>query len=484
MQISKIDWGDDSAEKDPNLLQYFVSNSALDRLKNRNKTFIVGRKGAGKSALRKKLTSYFESEGYIVVEASPSYNIIRNIVTDKELSLNFGDEVFFQYVWLRYLLNSALIKIGDCTSGNLASGSLEFARKLALQSGQTNKDLLESLSEVLNRIKIKAGKLGDLGISVENTLRVEAEIDSYEHHIKELSAAGYKIIFMVDDLDLGWNNSPVANNLLLGLLTTTNYIKALSGHLHIFVYIRDDVYRILLTKTQHSDKYRDIESLRWTDDDLINLLSERIRFNYRKEGVYIEAEPFETVFPSMVGTSNTTNWLIERTLRRPRELLQISRVYSEKNESELPNADLLREAELQYSNWKLDDLCTEFSYQYPRLREVFAFWKTKFFRNKYHLKRDEIDEVLFKILLEVNCMEEWFLALKREVDILGFLNILYQIGFIGDFILGGQGGSKVIYSVNDVHDPLFDEVQIHPCFRKALGTVERIRKKQDEAVAS
>lgn len=481
MLLSDIIWGDDSAEKDPNLLEYFVSNSALNRLKNCNKSIIVGRKGSGKSAIRTKLANYFKSEGFIVVETAPNYNIMSNIASNKDITPNFDDEIFFQYIWLRHLLQSALIRIGDNEKGSLNVGSLEFARNLALQSGQTNKDLLESVIDVLSKVKVKAGKLGDLGLNIENVLKTITEVDTFEYHIKELSNSGYKFIFLVDDLDLGWNNSRTANNFLLGLLTTINYLKSISINIHPFIFIRDDVYRIILTQTQHSDKFRDIEMIKWNTENLKNLVDERIRFNFSKANTDVGTNPFIKVFPPSVGTSNTINWLVERTLGRPRELIQLSRIYTEHNESEYPNAELLKEVEITYSNWKLDDLCTEFKYQYPDLNSIFNFWKTKFYRNKYHLKRRDIEKIVNAVFAEACCNEEWFKKIKDNRNIDAFLKILYQIGFIGDFILGGEGGNKVIYSTSiDAHDPVFKEVQIHPCFRKAMGTVERIRRKKKD----
>jgi hypothetical protein len=55
MIISEISWGDDSAELDPLLLNYFVASDAFQRLRSKSKSIVVGRKGSGKSALRKKL---------------------------------------------------------------------------------------------------------------------------------------------------------------------------------------------------------------------------------------------------------------------------------------------------------------------------------------------------------------------------------------------------------------------------------------------
>jgi hypothetical protein len=73
--------------------------------------------------------------------------------------------------------------------------------------------------------------------------------------------------------------------------------------------------------------------------------------------------------------------------------------------------------------------------------------------------------------------EEWFNEIVSKTDIDSLLKVLYEIGFIGDFVQGGEGGSKTFYSYLDRHEPRFEEVQIHPCFRRAVNTVERIRAK-------
>ena len=59
MKLKKIEWGDDSAERDRDLLSYFVSTESYDRLSKKTKFLVTGRKGSGKSALRKKLEADF-----------------------------------------------------------------------------------------------------------------------------------------------------------------------------------------------------------------------------------------------------------------------------------------------------------------------------------------------------------------------------------------------------------------------------------------
>lgn len=478
MHISEIYWGDDSAERDPCLLDYFVASDAFQRLRARSKSIVVGRKGSGKSALRKKLEQTFQLEDDThVVNLSPKFNSIRNILNDRDIAENFGQEIFFQHTWLRQILLDCLCEAGHHAKGKYAADSLDFARRISIELNRTSKDLVENVTDILGRLKGKAGSLGEFGLTLERELRNVAEVDALEHHIGNIANSGAKFVILVDDLDLGWNNSTVANNLLLGLLAAINHLSSISKNLYVCIFLREDVYSILITKTQHSDKYRNIERIRWEKDDLLRILNERINFNRHRSSLAKLQNPFNTVFPVTVGTSNTDNWLLERTLGRPRELIQLARYYTESVERDDPSDEALKSSEQGYSSWKLDDLCTEYSNQYPGLISIFSYWKTKFFRHKYHLKRSEIEEMLLCIATEVALNEDWFNAIVGTTDIDSLLRILYEIGFIGDFVQGGEGGSKTFYSYLDRHEPRFEEVQIHPCFRRAANTVERIRAK-------
>lgn len=478
MKFKDIDWGNDSAEKDPNLLRYFFDHPAMADLKKRNKTFLIGRKGAGKSALRKKYIDLSKSwEDNYIVEITPRFNMFSNIIADKEIRENFNEEIFFQFVWLKLIYEKALVQIGQ-TPRNRFAEEFDYAEKLAKDSGLKDKNILESTTDLLSRIKVKAGKLGELGLEVEKILKNKSNITIYENEIKKICEAGFKITWIIDDLDLGWNNSKVANNLLLGLLACTNHLKSISTNLHLFICLREDVYSLLLSQTQHSDKYRDVIPIQWTFGDLKQLLEERIRFNYRENNMDIPNNPFLAVFPEKVGVPLINKWLYERTLGRPRELLQLSRLYTENNFNNMPDGEVLKKVESKYSNWKLEDLATEYSNQYPNLSEIFKFWKANYYRHKYHLKYSEFEDMFLDIVENVNISSDWYLEIVNDIDPRKMLRIFYDIGFIGDFLQGGAGGSKTIYSHSEEHEPSFNEFQIHPCFRKAIGTVDRIRTRK------
>lgn len=250
MRLSEIEWGDDSAEKDEHLLEYFVDSEVFQRLAQRRRSLVVGRKGSGKSALLRKLLEHFTGEPDThVIKITPKFNTLRTVLNDRDLRTGFGEEIFFQHTWLRQLLIDLLCQIGHSAKGAYCSGSLAYARTVAQQLNRTSKDFVENIAEVLGQIKLKAGALGDFGLSLEKELRQTAEIDELQHHILELAGDGAKLVGLVDDLDLGWDNSPTANNLLLGLLSASNYLNGLHRNIHVTIFLREDVYGLTGSNT-------------------------------------------------------------------------------------------------------------------------------------------------------------------------------------------------------------------------------------------
>jgi len=479
MKLSDINWGADSAENDPHLLQYFYDSSAFRRLSNRQKQLVIGRKGAGKSALRARLATHFGQEkDTFVVSIAPQYTTIRSILNEKDLQGTFGQEIFFQHTWLRQILIDCLAAVGHDAKGRYASESVAFARELAINLNRTSKDLLENITEVLSRVKAKVGELGEFGLHLEKELRNVADVDALEHHLLRIAESGARFVILFDDLDQGWDNSNASNQLILGLLRAATILNGRSATIFPIILLREDVYSLLMPLTQHADKYRNVEQIRWEKDQLLDILNSRIAFNRAQQKAAAVDDEFHSVFPETIGTSNTVNWLVERTLNRPRELLQLSRSYTESIESTSPSDVGLKASEVGYSTWKLADLCSEFSNQYPGLQQFFASWRSRFPRYPYHLRRGDLEEIVISLLAVAPINAAWFNLIVKETDVAKMLGILYEIGLIGDYVAGGLGGgARVHYSFQEVHQPRFDEVQIHPCFRRALDTVERMRKK-------
>jgi predicted AAA+ superfamily ATPase len=99
MELRSIEWGDDSAERDVDLLSYFINTESYSRLSRKSKTIVIGRKGSGKSALRKKLENDFSHEPDThVLNISPKYSSIRNILNENSLLMVLVKKYFFSTV--------------------------------------------------------------------------------------------------------------------------------------------------------------------------------------------------------------------------------------------------------------------------------------------------------------------------------------------------------------------------------------------------
>ena len=128
-RISEIEWGEDNAASDRDLAHYFVQSTAFTRLKGKRKGLVVGRKGAGKSALRRMLETHFAAEANtVVVSLSPSYASIKSVLNDPHLSTNFCREIFFKHNCLRKMLDDCIVAFGEGLGGYRNGEGEAFSR--------------------------------------------------------------------------------------------------------------------------------------------------------------------------------------------------------------------------------------------------------------------------------------------------------------------------------------------------------------------
>lgn len=495
MNLSEINWGDDSAERDLLLSEYFVESVSFKRISNGSKKIIVGRKGAGKSALMKMSLDNYKESGFIVIKVTPSLEVLKSALQtaksihgdDSENNLIHIRDVIYTHTWVSYIYEKMLCLFGEKINEepgirlDKLVGSRKFASDMSKDLGNYQKTLAGYMQNIINGLKIEAGKLGKIGISIGEGEDIQtkvselSKINLYGYHINKL-INDYKVAILVDDLDQGWDGSEESNSFTKGIMYAMDQLNTSFPTIKTALFIREDMYAIILAGMQHSDKYRNAERIRWNVDSLKEILVKRISYNLGQGSG--SNDPYHDVFPDKVGKTYSEKWILDRTLFRPRELLQFARMYTESLDENEPSAKNLKKAEAQYSQWKLSDLCSEFYEQYPGLISILEWWRTKFFRHKYHLDYEDAEKVINDIYDGVNLSHEWFIKLKEKKDVLGLMRVLYDIGFLGDYALGGNGGTKVKYSYEADGTPVLSSVQIHPCFRVAMNTVERERNRK------
>jgi hypothetical protein len=324
-------------------------------------------------------------------------------------------------------------------------------------------------------------KIGVIHIEAEiDTDTAQQQMEDFADRLDEIpdafveavQALNKPIYILVDQVDEIWEPSRESEALVVGLLRAAKELHEQISSVHVITFLRSDIFDAL--QFHDSDKFHSSEErIVWNKDDLKSLIALRARTSTSISGKRDATDKiWRTFFPATVDGKDSFEYLLQYTLMRPRELIQLCNLCRDKaqnNHHGKIEASDITEALPQYSKWKLRDLRDEYSVQYPFLERVFL---GVFQYSPARVTKDEIRE-LFDPLKE---------QLLKEFDrfyfepISNLLQILYYMGF-----LGAVKDGRVLYSStgDDVIISSIREFEIHPAFRLALD----IRKPETETNA-
>lgn len=473
--INDLDFGQDSAESEAQTLhQIFLSVPFYERLQSLKKWLILGRKGSGKTAACLMLFRQLQQEGKVTLLTPRSLSAAKSALLEKSsISKDEAALLKWRYIFLlevsRYIVYLAEEHFGSNYSNwekpirevraflvkqddNQASRfdkALKFVRsinKLAINILQ-----VEGSIEVDSEIK-KAEKLGD-------------ELDQVFISIREAARAVFKkpLYILVDQVDDLWDSTDVGQDLVIGLLRAAKETNDNLNFMKVIVFLRSDIFSYL--RFHDSDKYRShMETIAWNLQDLKGMIALRIRKSTRIQGdvdsVWLK------VFPALINNKSSFQYLISHTLMRPRDLIQLCNICrdqaSNRNGHSISDQDI-QNAIPQYSQWKLEDLVSEYSTQFPFLENlilsVFYNYPASQFR------RQEFEDAFEPV--KQNFIERYGNAYFEPLDVT--LQILYVVGFLGVI----HNGKKSYESLGDKFIlPYAAKFEIHPAFRRSLNISE------------
>ncbi|MDR4470860.1 MAG: hypothetical protein MRJ68_21595 [Nitrospira sp.] len=260
---------------------------------------------------------------------------------------------------------------------------------------------------------------------------------------------GLWILF--DNLDKGWPPFGVTAHdviTLRCLIEALTKIEQQLGKRHILchgvVFIRNDVYEMLIDSSPDRGKAAQI-TLDWTDQDLLReLLRRRFTYNLQDDTLKFEDLWLQTCVSHIKG-SETSQYIIERSLMRPRSLIDLLRLCRSHavnlGHDKIQVADI-EAGETTYSNVLLNEMSLE-------IRDVFP----------------GAQNILYEFLECENELTETqvLLFLRRKIEdrnLQKVLDLLIWYGFLG--LIRGTGGVTFIYDV------LYD-------FKKLKGLIENKR---------
>jgi hypothetical protein len=341
--LSQLTLGDPIAENEfQTLARYFLRTDEFGRASRGEVNLVVGRKGTGKTALFSQLRNEKrENPQNIVVDLKPEgYQLIRL----KENVLDFLAEgakthlitAFFEYVLYLEICYKVLEKDRDrhTRDGRLYEPYrrlLEAYRAGDAGEGDFSERLLSLSRDLVTKFQEEFGNNREQRLTAQQVTELV-----YKHNIREIREAlsaylRFKnaVWVLFDNLDKGWSPHGLTSSdtiILRSLIDAARKIQRevqKEGHdFHCVVFVRNDVYQLLVESSADYGK-ESRATLDWTDADL---LRELVRRRLTQNGLPSDTT-FERVWSqicvSHYNGEETSQYLIDRSLMRPRNLLKM-----------------------------------------------------------------------------------------------------------------------------------------------------------------
>jgi hypothetical protein len=490
---------------------------------------LVGRTGAGKSALIRELCKAREHAIMLDPDELALNYVANNTVISffEELGVNL--EPFYNLLWKHFLIVELLKEKFQIKNEESQKHYRRNIRKL-LYKNDRNKELAvdylekwgdkfwltseERMKEITNRVESELkGSVGadfpalKFDATASSTLGKEEKKEIIERGRRAVSSIQIRELeqminvlaedvfddrqehfyICIDYLDEDWVDEKVKLQLVKALINTVRKFQKIPN-VAIVIALRDD----LLDKVMHfkrtagfqEDKFGSLKlDVRWNKGELFRLVDTRIGYLFKRQYTKNNVV-FYDVFPSKVDAKETFDYLIERTFWRPRDIILFVNycIQSAEGRCSIAAHDIKR-AEADYSRDRLNHLATEWRAIYPNLYTVCMMFNGLPGRLQLSdLTEAWISERYTEVLSDIRreaCPDRLTQLLDSLFDNGNFssvrrsiINDLYKVGFIG---LKPSPSDAVLWAVGEkstVSPPAARPssfIYFHPMFHRALA---------------
>jgi hypothetical protein len=352
--------------------------------------------------------------------------------------------------------------------------------KFSARAGYSRTLSAEKKAELVARAKkiVNASQLADLN----RVLDLLSEIDSNDKYKQ-------KYYILIDRLDEKWVDEAVRFDLIRALIECLRSFNKITN-LKVIVGIREDVLEKVVQETRdvgfQREKYDDyFLRIKWTQPQLSELVRKRINALYKKKYTS-ENVTFHDIFKTKVGGRDPLDYILERTLYRPRDVISFVNECFERAQGVTEiNSKMIKEAESEYSRIRLQALIQEWQSAFPTLPIAFKLLSNR--RGRFKSAEIATKEFLDDFVLEVDqtissendpikiavtqYMKDGSIgSILRAARVL--ISQLYRIGAVG---LKTSASERYIYSYQDVpvispeSIDLETKLHIHPMLHRALN---------------
>lgn len=491
--------GDLEAETDKDmLLRCFVDNGTLSPLLDvvLPESIIIGRTGSGKSALLIALSERVERCRFL-----DPHNIAIRFLEHSDIiqfftALGVNLDLFYRLLW-RHVIVVELLRLHYEIRNQPESKRITSILSRLVERDPVKKEALryfrewsdkfwidtdERIREITEKLSndIKAGfgaSLAGVNLSLKGATSLSteqrAEITNRakrvvnELQIKKLSdlidLLGEQIFqdkqkhyfILIDKLDENWAETETRLRFIRALIEEIKTFRKIKS-VKIIIALRSDLLDAVFEKTRDSgfqqEKYESyIVPLQWTKNDLGEIVEKRINDVYKNQYTRIGVR-FEDIFPSPRGIKKqpSFDYLIERTLFRPRDIMQfVNECLTIAVNRERVSWSSVSGAESIYSQKRLKSLFEEWRDIYPCLETYIELLRGQPETiTRSDLSGDKLNKVTSELLTEDN--DPCVIAIRNycepgknsysEADVVAeFVACFYKIGAIGVKISEAEG---------------------------------------------
>src|ERR1017187_9710797 len=521
-----------AAEEDAKFLtECFIDNGDFEPLIDCSdrRRIVLGRTGAGKSALLRKLID--ETNAIVINPETLSFNYLTNsTVLQFFLEAGVKFDLFFKLLWRHVFTVELLRRRYDLKSKVETHSFLDRIRsKLTpdphkkraldylLQWGdQFWEDTEYRIKEITHKIEeeLKAsikGKLhiAELGAGAATKLSNEEKIEVVQRgklvinaiQMRELTDVlrflnedvfpdeSDQFYICIDRLDENWVDEGFRYLLIRSLIETIRDFLQVRN-IKIVAALRTDLIERVFRYTRDSgfqeEKYRALPiSLRWTEDQLLGLLDKRVNFLVRQTYTK-KAVGFAELLPTKIEKNNDAgHYLVDRTLMRPRDLIEFFNSIAEHATGKaVMTRDLVFQGEGIYSKNRMRSLQDEWISDYPSLIEFSALLKQRssVFRLDA-IPREQVEDFCLEYtvsnrsygnsdLLTAQARAVADGVISWEVLLCSLMHVFYITGVIGlktesfeAYQWAHEGPSTIVADTIGMET----SAMIHPMFYRVLG---------------
>lgn len=507
----------------------FVDDGIVDLLLecDDHRRIVLGRTGAGKTALLNKLVERASSAIIVQPESLALAYISNSTILRFVHELGVNLDVFFKLLW-RHVFTVEIIKahfhldsargsesVLDWIRGQFSDKKRQHEKALAYLETWGSKFWeqtdyrIEELTTKLER-DLKASIGGALNIAnfdfaagqklsqeqkakvVERAMFVVNQVQIQElSYVLELLDSilddpQKRYYIVIDRLDEKWVEEGLRYLLIRALIETVRDFRRVRNAKIIIALRYDLIDRVVRMSRDvgfQEEKYESLYfDLNWTRKQLIELLDRRVsrlvRQRYTKQKVSLN-----DLLPKSIDKIPSIDYILARTLMRPRDvILFFNACIRQASDNPEITPQMLKQAEGEYSRLRLRSLADEWNADFPDLMQCSDILKNR--PSSFVLADitdDECIDLTIRLLGKESQRDSEFAEVLEEIEkdptktdslrkILA--SMFYRVGLAGlklesyDSFVWSAGGRRSI-SAAEIRTGV--HLSVHPCFWRSLG---------------